>query len=76
MYLNQIIKKTKSKLLDGMKIPNDLREGEIWHITNEANYLVLDGMVCEDEGELIVCSFVVKNGRLNEFQPRTISVRE
>lgn len=54
-------------LLKGIKIPNHLREGEMWHITNEANYLVMDGMVCEEEGERIICSFIVKNGELCEL---------
>lgn len=51
--------------LEGFKIPNDLREGEVWHITNQSNYLVLDGMVCEEEGERVVRSFIVNNGELS-----------
>lgn len=51
--------------LKGIKVPNDLREGEVWHITNQANYLVLDGMVCEEEGERVIRTFIVKNGKLS-----------
>ena len=53
--------------LKGIKVPNDLREGEVWHITNQANYLVLDGMVCEEEGERVIRSYIVKNGKLCEL---------
>lgn len=55
-------------MLKGIKVPANLREGEVWHITNQANYLVLDGCVCEQEGEQIICSFIVKNGELTEFE--------
>ena len=41
-----------------------MREGSIWHKTNQADYLVLDGMICEEDGEIILESYIVKDGEL------------